>query len=121
MAVVLRRERDVARAELGTGDLEDDPAEPLADLGRGAVHGGAPVGVELDPRGAVVVEAFREADVLEADREADAAADALAPRRVARAAGQPDRVARERLRLGHGDRRRLARITSATGSEPVST
>ena len=85
-------------------DLEDHADDALADLGAGAVHVGAAVGVELHARGAVVVEALRVADVLEADREADAAADALAARRVAGAAGQPDRVARQRLGLGHRDR-----------------
>ena len=68
-------------------------------------------------RGAVVVEALREADVLEADREADAAPDALAARRVAGAAGQPERVARQ-LASGSGSSA-ARRITSATGSEPV--
>ena len=50
-----------------------------------------------------VVEALRVADVLEADREADAAADALPARRVAGAAGEADRVARQLLRLRDGD------------------
>ena len=68
-----------------------------------------------------VVEPLREADVLEADGEADAAAHALAARRVARAARQPDRVARQLLRLGRRERRAQRRITSATGSEPVIT
>ena len=49
---------------------------------------------------AEVVEALRVAEVLEADREADAASDAFAAGRVAGAAGQPDRVARQLLRLG---------------------
>ena len=99
-----RRERDLARPELGLGDLEDDADEPLADLDPGAVDGGAPVDVDLHARGAVVVEPLREADVLEADGEPDAALDALAPRRVAGAARKPDRVARQGLGLGHGNR-----------------
>jgi len=51
------------------------------------VDDGAPVGTKLDAGGAEVVEALRVTDVLEAEREADAAPDALARRRVARAAG----------------------------------
>jgi hypothetical protein len=57
----------------------------------------APVCAQHDPGGAEVVEALRVADVLEAEREADAAPDSLAARRVAGATGQPQRVARERL------------------------
>ena len=85
-------------------DLEDHADEALPDLDAGAMDGGAAVGVNLHARRAVVVEALREADVLEADREADAALDAFAPGRVARAAREPDRVARQRLGLGHGNR-----------------
>ena len=99
---LVRREHDVVRAELGARDLDDHVRHALADLGRRAVHLGAAVGAQRDARGAVVVEALRVADVLEPDREADAAADALAARRVARAAraaGSP-RAAAARL----GDR-----------------
>ena len=99
-----RRERDLARSELGLGDLEDHADEPLPHLDPGAVDGGAPVDVDLHPCGAVVVESLREADVLEADRESDAPLDAFAPRRVARAARKPDRIARQCLGLGHGNR-----------------
>ena len=73
--------------------------------------------IEEHPRRRVVVESLRVADVLEADREADAAADPLAPGRVARAAGQADRLARQLLRLGRL-RAAARRMTSATGSEP---
>ena len=116
-----RREHDVLGAELGARDLEDHARHALADLGGGAVHlGGEPSGrAEPHARGAVVVEALRVADVLEADREADAAPDALAARRVAGAAGQPQRVARQLLGRAAARARRRARITSATGSEPV--
>ena len=62
------------------------------------------VGAQEHAGGGEVVEALRVADVLEADREADAAADALAAGRVAGAAGQADRVARQLLRLGHRQR-----------------
>ena len=81
------------------GDLQDHADDALADLGGRAMHVGAAVGMQHHARGAEVVEAFRVADVLEPDREADAAADALAARRVAGAAGQPDRVPWELLRL----------------------
>ena len=63
-----------------------------------------PSGEDPHARGAVVVEALGVGDVLEADREADAAPHALAARRVAGAAGQAQRVARQLLR-----RRRLER------------
>ena len=66
----------------------------------GAVDGRAAVGVELDARSARVVEALRVADVLEPDREADAAADAGAARRVAGSARQADRIARKALGRG---------------------
>ena len=97
----------VVGAELGARDLEDHVRHALADLGRGAVHLGASRrATEPHARGAGVVEALRVADVLEADREADAALDALAARRVARAAGQADRVARQLLGLRHAAARR---------------
>ena len=88
--------------------LQQHRADALADLGRGAVHDRAAVGAQHDARGAEVVEALREADVLVADGEADAAPHALAARRVARAAGQPARIARGRLGLGQRQRGRLA-------------
>ena len=68
------------------------------------MHLGRPVLGEHDARGAEVVEALRVADVLEADREADAATNSLAAGGVARTAGEPDRVAGKLLRLGHGER-----------------
>ena len=109
---------DVVGAELGARDLEDHAGHALADLGRGAVHLGAAVGAQHHARRAEVVEALRVADVLEADREADAAPHALAARRVARAARQPDRVARQLLRRSGTGSAAARRITSATGSEP---
>ena len=108
----MRREPDVVDAELGAGDLEHHARHALTDLGRSAVHLGRTVGEQANASGAVVVEALREADVLEADREADAAADALAARRVAGAAGQAQRIARQLL-----GRRRLER-SRARGSPP---
>ena len=72
------------------------------------------VGVEHDTGRAEVVEPLRVADVLEAEREADAAPDALAARRVARAAGQPERVARQLLGAGTGSAA-ARRITSRVG------
>ena len=92
----------------------------LADLGRRAVDLRAPVLEEPDPRRAVVVEALRVADVLEPDREADAAPHALAARRVPRSARQPDRVARQLLRLGTASAA-ARRMTSFVGSEPAIT
>ena len=86
--------------------------DSLADLGGGAVQLGGElalrVGIEPHAGGGRVVEALRVGDVLEADGEADAAADALASRRVAGASGQPDRLARQRLRLGDLQLRRAA-------------
>ena len=97
-------QRDRVGAELGPGDLQDDADDALPDLGRRAVHLGAAVGVEHDARRTRVVEALRVADVLEPDREPDPAPDTFAARRVAGAAGQPDRVARQLLGRGHRDR-----------------
>ena len=68
-----RRDPDVVGAELGARDLQDHVRHALPDLGGGAVHLGGAVLEEADARGAGVVEAFRVRDVLEADREADAA------------------------------------------------
>ena len=107
VAVVCGRERDVVGRELAARHLEEHRADALADLGRGAVHDRAAVGPQHHARGAEVVEALREADVLVADGEADAAPDALTARRVARAAGQAARIARGRLGLGHRQRGRL--------------
>ena len=101
----MRRERDVVRAELGARDLEHHADDALADLRRGRVDDGAAVGAEHDAGGAEVVEAFRVADVLEPEREPDAASNALAVRRVAGAAGQAERVAGQRLGLGNGQGR----------------
>ena len=64
------------------------------DLGRA-------VGAQQHPGGGEVVEALRVADVLEPDGEADAALDTLAAGRVAGAARQADRLARQRLGIGH--------------------
>jgi hypothetical protein len=85
----VRGDEDVVDPELGSRDLEDHVRDALADLGRGAVHLGRAVGEQPDSRRARVVEALRVADVLEADGEAGAAADALAARRVAGASRQP--------------------------------
>src|SRR5262249_35243438 len=85
-------ETDVVDPELGARDLEDHVRDALPDLGGGAVDFRRPVRKEPDAGGAVVVEALREADVLEADREAGAAANPLASCRVARTAGEAKRV-----------------------------
>ena len=68
------------------------------------MHLGGPVREQPDARGAVVVEALGEADVLEADREPRPAPHTFAPRGVARAARKPERVPRQRLRLGRLER-----------------
>ena len=111
-------QRDVVGPELEPGDLQDHVRDALPDLGRGAVDLGGPVLREHDAGRAVVVEALREADVLEADGEADAAPHALAARRVPRAAREADRVARQLLLLGKRERRR-APDHLGVGSDPV--
>ena len=65
------------------------------------MHLGSPVREEAHARGAVVVEAFGVADVLEADGEADAATDSFAASRVTGPTGQPDRLPRQTLGLGY--------------------
>src|SRR5437764_10714787 len=89
----VRRKRDLVRTELRPRDLEDDVRDALPDLGRGTVDFRASVRGQLDARRRVVVEPLRVADVLEADREPDAAPHALAARRVAGAAGKTERIA----------------------------
>jgi hypothetical protein len=89
---------------LGVRDLEDHADDTLTNLGSGAVHLGAAVGMKHDPSRTGVVEALGVTDVLEADRETDPALHAFAAGRVARAARQSDRVARQRLGRGNGDR-----------------
>ena len=121
MLVVLDASVIVARPELGLGDLQDHADEPLTDLDPAQCDGGAPVGAQLHAGGAVVVEPLREADVLVADGESDPASDALATGRVPGPAGQADRVARQCLRPPGTGIAAAARITSATGSDPVST
>ena len=108
-------------AELGARDLEDHADDALPDLGRGAVHGGAAVGMEHDASGTGVVEALRVADVLEPDREADPAParprrGSCCPRR--RAAGSGRAAAPRRSGTGIAA---AARIVSATGHEPSIT
>src|SRR5919201_288702 len=66
------------------------------------------VAEQADARSAVVVESLRVADVLEADGETRAAANAVAPRRVAGPARETDRVAGELLGLGLGKGRATA-------------
>ena len=118
-----RREPDVVDPELGARDLEDHVRDALPDLGGGAVHLGRAVGEQPHPRGAVVVEALGEADVLEPDREAGAAADALAARRVAGAAraagaGRAEAARRSRRlerRGARGSPRRSAASTRSAG------
>ena len=97
-------EAHVVDPELGSRHLEDHVRDAQPDRGRSAVDLGRPVGEQPHPRGAVVVEALREADVLEPDREAGAAPDPLAAGGVAGAARQAQRVARERLGLGRHER-----------------
>src|SRR2546421_300972 len=101
----MRRKRDVIGAELGSRDLQDHVRHSLANLGGGAVHLRAPVRSEPYARGGVVVEPFRVADVLEADREPDATPHTLAARRIAGPTGQTERIARQFLRLGQRERR----------------
>jgi hypothetical protein len=81
--------------ELGTGDLGLDGDQPLADLGGGGVHLDqrfAGDQRQADPGGRVVVEAFGVADVLEPDRVADPAPDALTVGHVGDPAGQSTEV-----------------------------
>ena len=78
-------------AQLGAGDLRVDGDAALADLRHGGVDGGdglAADDLHAHPGGRVVVEALGEADVLDADRVADAPDDALAVGGVGQAAGQ---------------------------------
>ena len=100
------RDGDVLRPELEPRHLQDHLAHALTHLGGRAVHLRRAVLGEDDASGTEVVEALRVADVLEADREADAATHSLAARRVPRAAGEPDRLARKLLRLGRLESRR---------------
>lgn len=75
--------------------MHGDPA--LADLGHRRVHGGhrlAADNLHTYPGGRVVVEALGEADVLDADRVADAPDDALAVGGVGEAARQLSYVRR---------------------------
>src|SRR5262245_53082812 len=72
----------IVGAELEPGDVQDHVAHALADFRSGAMHLCRAVVRENDPRGAVVVEALRVADVLEAHCEAEAASHALAARGV---------------------------------------
>ena len=81
--------------------LEMDPVE--LRLRNALAPGDEPAsGIREEPhaRDAVVVEALRVADVLEAEREARPAPDAVPARRVACAAGQTNRIAWQLLRLG---------------------
>ena len=100
-----RREEDVLRLELRARRLEDHVRDALPHFGGSAVHLGRELAVlavmEPHARSRVVVEALRVADVLEPDGEADTALHTLAARRVARAAGKANGVARQLLRLGN--------------------
>ena len=64
------------------------------------MHLGRAVLGQDDARRAVVVEALRVADVLEADGEPDPTSDSFTAGRVPRTAGQPDHVAWQLLRRG---------------------
>ena len=88
----------VVRLQLRARDLQQHARDALSDLGGCAVDLGGAVAEQPDAGGAVVVEAFGVRDVLEADRETRPAAHALPARRVPGAAGQPKRIARQRLR-----------------------
>ncbi len=77
--------------QLGTGDLRVDGDTALADLRHGRVDhrdGLAVDDLEAHAGGRVVVEALGEADVLDADRVADAADDALTVGGVRETTGQ---------------------------------
>lgn len=97
--------------ELGAGDLGVHGDAALADLGHRGVHGGdglAADDLHAHLGGRVVVEALGEADVLDADRVADAPYDALAVRGVGQTAGQlPDVGALAGLPLALGRQRHL--------------
>ena len=83
-------------AELGPRDLRHDRREPLPALDAGGVHlGHGPLGAarERDSGLVEIVEALAVGDVLVADREPDAAPQALAVADVAGAAGERHRVA----------------------------
>ena len=99
----VRSERHLVQLELRPGHLGDHAHHALADLGGGAVHlGGEPTvgaGEKADAGRAVVVEAVRVAEVLEADGKAHAAPDALPARDVPGPAREPDRIARQLLGL----------------------
>ena len=72
---------DALDAELGADDLREHRVQPLAELDRGGVDlGDRPVGARAQRHGRLgrVVEALAVGDVLEADREADAARERLA-------------------------------------------
>ena len=110
---VRRADHHPVHAQLGAADLLLDGDQALADLGRGGVHGHhrlAGGDLQPDPRGRVVVVALGEADVLVADRVADAAHHALAVGGVGHPAGQAAQVGAARgvavpapgLRQRHG-------------------
>src|SRR5918995_632560 len=97
-----RKHHDVLDAQLRARDLRVDRDAALADLAGRRVDLHQRLAARA-PRpahagGRVVVEAVREADVLEADRVADAAAGAFTARRVAEAARQPELAAGRDIR-----------------------
>ena len=107
-------------AQLGADDLRLDGDESLPDLGGGGVHDGGRLAaddLQPDAGGGVVVEALREADVLDADAIADAAADPSPCVVLATPPGssrRSRRVARRRQR-----RSRTRSSSSATGAGRV--
>ena len=85
---------DVAHAKLASGYLRLHHDQALAHIGGGGVHLDSGPSVDdgqADPRRGVVVEAFRVADVLEADRVADPPLHSFAVGRV----GDPSRHRRQ--------------------------
>ena len=105
----MRREDDVLDVgKLGSRHLHHHVRDSLAHFCGRRVNLGdevaARIGVEAHASGAVVVEALRVAEILEADGEADAAVDPVSAGRVSGAAGKANGIAGQLLRLGLGER-----------------
>ena len=117
--------RDVLDAQLGPDDLHEDGLEPLAALDGGGVDRRAAARrgprAQRHARLGRVVEPLAVGEVLVADREPDAAPDALAAADVPGAAGKVHRVAgRVGVPGGSGIAAQRS-ITSRAGAEPRIT